>query len=82
MVQFILGIDYRAINERSVKDLFPLLGIDDLIDQFIEATCIVDLDSRPAYNQVKMSDDGPTDDSIDATSFQGLALLLMVRLVD
>jgi len=27
---------------------------------------------RSAYNQVRKSDDGPTDDSIVATTFQGL----------
>ena len=30
------------------------------------------LDLRFAYNQVRMSDDGPQDDSIVATAFQGL----------
>ncbi len=30
------------------------------------------LDLRFAYNQVRMSDDGPQDDSIAATAFQGL----------
>jgi hypothetical protein len=33
-------IDYRAINERTVKDSFPLPRIDDLIDQLRDATCI------------------------------------------
>jgi hypothetical protein len=65
-------IDYRAINERTVKDSFPLPRIDDLIDQLREANCITHLDLRSAYNQVRMSDDGPTDDSIAATAFQGL----------
>ena len=51
-------IDYRAINERTVKDSFPLPRIDDLIDQLRDATCITHLDLRSAYNQVKMSDDG------------------------
>ena len=30
------------------------------------------LDLRSTYNQVRMSDDDPQDDSIDATAFQGL----------
>ncbi len=55
-------IDYRAINERTVKDSFPLHRIDDLIDQLRDATCITHLDLRSAYNQVRMSDDGPSDD--------------------
>ena len=66
-------INYRAINERTVKDSFPLPRIDDLIDKLREANCITHLDLRSAYNQVRMSDDVPTDDSIAATKFQGLA---------
>jgi len=55
-------IDHRAINDRTVKDSFPLPLIDDLIDQLRDATCITHLDLRSAYNKVKMSDDGPSDD--------------------
>ena len=39
-------IDYRAINERTVKGSFPLPRIDDLIDQLKDATCITYLDLR------------------------------------
>ena len=65
-------MDYRSINDRTVKDLFPLPRIDDLIDKLKDATCITHLDLRLAQNQVKMSDDGPLYDSIVATTFQGL----------
>ena len=61
-------IDYLAINERTIKDPFPLPRIDDLIDQLRDATCITHLDLRLAYNHVRMSDDGPLDDSIAATT--------------
>ena len=64
-------IDYRSINERPVKDSFPLPRIDDLIDELREANCIMHLDLRSAYNQVRLSDDWPTDDSIAPTTFQG-----------
>jgi len=64
--------DCRTIYERTVKDPFPLPRIDYLIDKLREANCITHLNLRSAYNQVKMSDDGPTDDSIATTSFQGL----------
>ena len=72
-------IDYRAINERTFRDSFPLPRIDDLIYKLREARCITHLDLRSAYNQVRISDDGPSDDSIAATAFK--ASLLMVRLV-
>jgi hypothetical protein len=65
-------IDYRATNERTVKNLFPLPRIDNLIDKLRETNCITHLDLRTAHNQVRISDDGPTDDSIVATTFQGL----------
>ena len=45
-------IDYCAINERTVKDLFPLPRIDVLIDKLREAECITHLDLRSAYKQV------------------------------
>jgi hypothetical protein len=45
-------IDYGAINERTVKDSFPLPRIADLIDQLKDATCITHLDLRSTYNQV------------------------------
>jgi hypothetical protein len=65
-------IDYRAFNERTVRDLSHLSRIDDLIYKLREAHCITHLDLRSAYKKVRMSDDGPPDDSISATAFQGL----------
>ena len=43
-----------------------------MIDKLREANYITHLDLRSAYNQVRMSDDGPPDYSIVATTFQGL----------
>ena len=65
-------IDYRALNECTIKDSFPLPRIDDLIDKLRCASCMTHLDLRSAYNQVRMSNDGPSDNSIVATTFQGL----------
>jgi hypothetical protein len=61
--------DYLAINGRKVKDSFPLPRIDDLFYKLGEANCITHLHLRSAYNQVRMFDDGPTDDLIAATTF-------------
>jgi len=56
-----------------VKYLFPLLsGIDDLLDKLRNAKSMAHLDLRYAYNQVRISNDGPQDDSIIVTAFQGL----------
>ena len=46
-------IDYRAINERLLKDSFPLPRIHNLIYKLREANCITHLDLRSAHNQVK-----------------------------
>jgi len=67
-------IDYQAINERTVKYMFPLLRIDDFNDRLrLVTNCVTHLDLRPACNWVKMSDDGQICDSIVATTSQGLA---------
>jgi hypothetical protein len=65
-------VDYIALNEGIVKDSFPLPRIDDLLDKQRSAKCMTHLDLRSAYNQVRISDDGPQDDSIVASAFQGL----------
>ena len=67
-------VDYKALNECTVKDSFPLPRINDLLDKLRSAKCMAHLDLRSAYNQVRMSDDGPQDDYIVATSFQGFTL--------
>jgi hypothetical protein len=51
---------------------FPLPHIDDLLDKLRNPKYMPRLDIRFAYNQVQLSDDGPQDDSIDATAFQCL----------
>jgi hypothetical protein len=68
-----------------MKDSFPLPRIDDLLDKLRSAKCTTHLDLRSVYNQVRMSDDDPQDDSIAAIAFQGLtpngALCLLEMLV-
>jgi hypothetical protein len=54
MVRF----EFVLINERTIKDSFPLPRIDDLLDKLREANCITHLDLRSAYNKVRMCDDG------------------------
>jgi hypothetical protein len=67
--EFVLII---ARSTNTVKDYFPLPRIDGLIDKLREANCITHLNLRSAYNQVRMFDDGSTDDLIATTTFQGL----------
>ena len=65
-------VDYKALNECTMKDAFPLPRIDDLLHNLRNAKCMTHMDLRFAYNQVRMSDDGLQDDSIVATAFKGL----------
>ena len=51
---------------------FPLPRIDDLRDKLRSAKRMTHLDLRSTYNQVRMSYDGPQDDFIAVTTFQGL----------
>jgi hypothetical protein len=67
-------IDYKALNECTVKDSFRLPRIDDLVDKLRSAKYMTHLDLRSAYNHVRMPDDGPQDDSIATTAFKGLTL--------
>jgi len=68
--EFVLVI-VRIMNARF-KDSFPLPRIDDLIDQLKDASYITHLDLRSSYNQVRIPYDGPSNNSIAATSFQEL----------
>ena len=43
-------IDYRAINEHTIRDSVPLPRIDDFIDKLLEARCITHIDLRLSYN--------------------------------
>ena len=65
-------VDYGALNECNVKDSFPLPRTDDLLAKLRNAKCMTHLDLRSTYNQVRISDVGPQDDSIAETTSQGL----------
>lgn len=50
-------IDYRQLNNRTVKDAFPLPRIDQCIDQLQGARYFSSLDLTQGYLQVKVADD-------------------------
>jgi hypothetical protein len=51
-----LCMDYRALNEVTVKNKYPLPRIDDLFDQLRGACVFSKIDLRSRYHQVKVQE--------------------------
>ena len=49
-----LCVDYRALNEVTIKNKYPLPRIDDLFDQLKEAKYFSKIDLRSGYFQLKI----------------------------
>jgi hypothetical protein len=49
-----LYVDYRALNEVTVKNKYPLPRIDDLFDQLRGACVFNKIDLRSGYHQLKV----------------------------
>jgi hypothetical protein len=49
-----LGVHYRALNEVTVKNKYPLPRIDDLFDQLRGACVFAKIDLRSGYHQLKV----------------------------
>ena len=61
-----LCVDYRGLNEKTVKDAFPLPRVDDLLVELRDARVITHLDLMQGYHQVRVAEE-----DVWKTTFQG-----------
>lgn len=52
-----LCIDYRGLNQQTVKNKYPLPRMDDLFDQLQGAKYFTKLDLRSDYHQIRIADE-------------------------